>query len=370
MKKLLIFFIILMLILTIFNTGCTEKKPDKPTFSNGEIYYANITIDDLEIDINNLPEMGSSTSAHPLATLIGCKILNISYIWTNDIRYPIQYGKGIILPNISYLNTYQYPYFGYYNTENYIVPNATDPNVSYISENITKKIDRSGTHGSYVGLIEGNYSLIIAARLPSEDELELANNYSVELVAKPLALDAFVFILNRDNPLDNLTVDEIKNIYTGNFTDWINISNISQFQNNYSVINAYTRNDNSGSQELMKTLVMKNLDMINEQNMVFYMMSGPYNQLAWDPYGIAYSVYFYKKFMANSYVNVKLCGVNGLYPCYDSIYNQTYPYTTKVYVVINKNLDVNNPAYKIRDWLLTNEGQSVIKESGYVPISG
>lgn len=369
MKKIMFLVTILSLITLLFNTGCIENKSKEDTFSAGDIYYKDITLKELDIDTENLPEMGSSTSAHPLATLIGCKILNISYIWTNDLIYPYQYGNKGIIHNITYLNSYQYPYFGYYDMENYIIPNATNPEKEYIAENITKKIDRSGTHGSYVGLIEGNYSLIIAARLPSEDELELAENYSVELVAKPLALDAFVFILNNRNPIENLTISQIKNIYTGNFTDWSNISNQSKFENNYSEINAYLRNDNSGSQELMKSLVMKNLDMIYELDMIFYMMSGPFNGLAKDPNGIAYSVYFYKKYMANSYVNVKLCGVNGFYPCYDTIYNQTYPYTTKVYVVINKDLDVNKPAYKLRDWLLSKEGQEVVKESGYVPIT-
>ena len=366
-NKMLIFFVVVLAVVVNFS-GCVEEEEDTYTFIAGDIYYTNLTIEDLEIDTENLPNMGSSTSAHPLAILIGCKILNISYLWTDELSYPYNYGGRISIGNITHLNVYQYPIFGYTDTETYLIPNATDPGKEYIAENITNKIRRTGTHGSYVELIEGNLSIIIAARLPSEDELNLATNYSVELVTKPLALDAFVFILNYMNPTENLTVDQIKKIYTGNITDWINISDNSMFLENYSKISAYQRNDNSGSQELMKTLVMVDLEMIDEKDMVSYAMWGPYDRLAYDEYGIAYTVYFYKKFMAPFYYNVKFCGVDGFYPCYDTIYNQTYPYTTEVYVVIKKDLDVNSTAYKLRDWLLGIDGQEVVKESGYVPI--
>ena len=368
MNKIMFLVTILSLITLLFNTGCIENNSKEDTFSAGDIYYKDITLKELDVDTENLPEMGSSTSAHPLATLIGCKLLNISYLWTDEIFYPYNYGGRISIGNITSLNTYQYPSFEYMDTETYLIPNATEPDKEHIAENITNKIQRSGTHGSYVGLIKGNFSLIIAARLPSDDELILADNHSVKIVAKPLALDAFVFILNNANPIDNLTVDQIKQIYTGNITDWSNISNHSMFEDNYSKISAYQRNDNSGSQELMKTLVMKDLEMINEYDMISYAMWGPYNRLVSDEYGIAYTVYFYKKYMANSYVNVKLCGINGFYPCYNTIHKKTYPFTTEVYVVIRKDLDVNSTSYMIRDWLLGNNGQEVVKESGYVPI--
>jgi ABC-type phosphate transport system substrate-binding protein len=108
--------------------------------------------------------------------------------------------------------------------------------------------------------------------------------------------------------------------------------------------------------------------MISERDFVSFAMWVPYDRLASDTYGIAYTVYFYKKFMAPFYYNVKFCGVEGVYPCYNTIYDKTYPYTTEVYVVITKDLEVNSSSYKIRDWLLGIDGQEVVRESGYVPI--
>ena len=58
-------------------------------------------------------------------------------------------------------------------------------------------------------MIEGEVDLILVAREPSQDELDLAEDNRVEIDIKPLALDAFVFIFNINNPVDGLTTDEI-----------------------------------------------------------------------------------------------------------------------------------------------------------------
>jgi phosphate transport system substrate-binding protein len=61
--------------------------------------------------------------------------------------------------------------------------------------------------------------------------------------------------------------------------------------------------------------------------------------------------------------------VNGIVPTYQTIRERTYPFTTEVHVVIRKGLDGASPAVRLRDWLLSEEGQTVVRESGYVPIS-
>lgn len=344
------------------NSGCIEDGGITDESEPGEIIYYNLTLQDLSFTTDNFPNISSSTSAHPLAVLIGCKILNISYVWTNDIIYPYYY-RSTLISNYSILNTYQYPIFGYVNPENFIVPNASESGKEHIVENITNKIDRGGTHGSYVGLIEGNYSLIITARLPSDDELELAVNNSVLLISKPIALDAFVFILNENNIVDNLSTEQIQKIYTGQITNWSDVGG----NETWSII-PYQRNQNSGSQELMETLVMKDLEMIDSYELMAHTMSGPYNLLSSEIRGIAYTVYYYKQFMANNFENIKLCGVDGFYPNYNNIFNELYPYTTEVYVVIRDDLDPDSNSYKLRDWILGIDGQGVVIESGYVPL--
>ena len=55
-------------------------------------------------------------------------------------------------------------------------------------------------------------------------------------------------------------------------------------------------------------------------------------------------------------------------PSRATIADGTYPLVTEVYVVTRKDLKPDHPAAKLRDWLLTAEGQKIVGETGYVPI--
>ena len=57
-------------------------------------------------------------------------------------------------------------------------------------------IGHHGTHSAYLNLINGEADLILVARSPSMEELELAQLSGVEFDIRPVALDAFVFIVN------------------------------------------------------------------------------------------------------------------------------------------------------------------------------
>jgi phosphate transport system substrate-binding protein len=193
-------------------------------------------------------------------------------------------------------------------------------------------------------------------------ELGAAREAGVELEVTPIAMDAFVFLLNRGNSLDGLTLEEIRGIYTGEITNWSEVGGPEQ------KINAYTRNETSGSQGLMRELVMGEREMIEARDMMGLTMMGPVNSLAGDPRGIGYSVHYYMAFMSPD-PSIKLAEINGVAPTSETIRSGEYPLCSEVYAVIRADEPEDSPARKLRDWLLTGDGQRVIAESGYVPIS-
>ena len=94
-------------------------------------------------------------------------------------------------------------------------------------------------------------------------------------------------------------------------------------------------------------------------------------------YGITYSFYYFEKYMVIHYSFetseaytpcVKLLAVNNVMPSEETIRNTTYPLITEVVVAHLSDLPKESPAARIRDRLLTAEGQKVVAESGYVPI--
>lgn len=323
MKILFCFFKTLIYLLSIFIvlslSGCEDKS------DNGQI---EVSLDSLTID--NYPKVDGSTSAHPLQVLIACKLLGVEYSW---------------MP-------------GWFDETYRIWPSFDEK--PDIAQFILDSIIHNGTHSSYTNLINGKADIVIVARTASNDEINLADSVGITLTTTPIALDAFVFIVNINNPVHSLTVKEIQDIYTGNITFWNEVGGTN------TEINPYQRNPNSGSQELMLSLVMKDLKMMDLPEMILMGMMGPINRITHDKDGLGYTVYFFEQFMAPN-DSLKLLAVNGVFPEYNTLKKREYIYTTDVYVVIREDLDRSSTAYQLYQWLLTDKGQSVVAESGYIP---
>jgi phosphate transport system substrate-binding protein len=229
-------------------------------------------------------------------------------------------------------------------------------------------IQHSGTHGSYVGLIEGEADFILVARPPSDDEVRAARARGVDLELRTVAQDAFVFLVSAENSVGALSIEAIRDIYTGKVTRWSELgASIGEGAADGDDIGAYVRNPNSGSQELMEKLVMRDAEMIEAPDMMLPSMMGPLMAIAGDPLGIGYSVYYYATFMLPT-EGVKLIGVDGVVPTSKNIADRSYPLTTEVYAVIRKGMRNDHSGVLLRDWLLSANGQAVVKESGYVPV--
>jgi phosphate transport system substrate-binding protein len=310
----------LISILIIFSLSNCEDSSDS---SSDKINLDSLTI-------HNYPKVDGSTSTHPLQVLIACKILGVEYSW---------------MPS--------------WFDETYRIWPSIDEKPD-IAQFILDSIIHNGTHSSYTNLINRKVDIIIVARTASDDEINLADSIGVELTTTPIALDAFVFILNIKNPVNSLTVKEIQDIYTGNITYWNEVGGTN------TEINPYQRNPNSGSQELMLSLVMKGLTMMDFPEMILYGMMGPINKITHDKNGLGYTVYFFEQFMAPN-DSLKLLAINGVVPKYNTLKKGEYIYTTNVYAVIREDLDRLSTAYQLYLWLLTDEGRNVIEESGYIP---
>ncbi len=284
---------------------------------------------DVTAIVRDYPRVDGSTSAHPLQIVVACKILGVACMWV-----PPLFSERRIYP---------------------IIDSASPQAVEKVTA-----IQHSGTHDAYVNLIERNTDLILVARLPSDDELQAARAKHVRLDVRPIALDAFVFLVHKDNPLESLSLDQIRDIYSGQVTDWSTLGGTGQ-------INAYQRDRNSGSQELMEDLVMKGMPMVEAPDMIFETMVGPINAIHNDPLGIGYSVYYYAAFMLPD-ENVRLLGVDGVIPTSETIASRDYPLVTEVYAVVRADMSSTSPAILLRDWLLIPAGQEAVSESGYVPI--
>ena len=108
----------------------------------------------------------------------------------------------------------------------------------------TSSIQKTGTTNAFKRVIDGEVDIIFCAE-PSKKQLEYAASKNVELELIPIGKEAFVFIVNKNNPINDLTVDQIKQIYTGKINNWKDLGG------EYTPIIALQRAEGSGSQTAM-----------------------------------------------------------------------------------------------------------------------
>ncbi len=283
------------------------------------------------LTLNNYPKIDGSTSTAPLNRIIACKLLGINYTWVN-----------------------------HYSNLKEVQPKLNQTNSAKFNE----QIKSSQTHQSIIHLIDKETDLILSARTMSPDEKAYADAAGVTLIEIPIALDAFVFIVNPENEIKSLTTQQVQDIYTGKLTNWKEVGGRD------AEINAYVRNANSGSQELMETLVMKDLDISQFPESPFelmaFSMTGAFEVVDGNKDAICYTVYYYKEHII-TYTPVRSIAIDGVTPNKTSIANKSYPYVAEVYAVIRSDLDRSSMAYQIYSWLQTAAGKQTIQKSGYIP---
>ena len=224
------------------------------------------------------------------------------------------------------------------------------------------EVEHSKTHNAYVNLINKNTDLILVT-YPSEDEQKMAQSQGVELEVVPIVKEAFVFFVNKENPVENLTLNQIQKIYSGKIKNWKDVGGAD------SQILAFQRPENSGSQTGMLNLVMQGIKMMDPKTETVSQSMADIIDVISDydnrETAVGYSYYYYASTMYTS-DTMKLLAINGVEPSYDNIKNGLYDIQTAYYAVIRKNEPENSNTRRLLNEMMSERGQNVAKEAGYV----
>jgi ABC-type phosphate transport system substrate-binding protein len=228
-------------------------------------------------------------------------------------------------------------------------------------EEAENTIKFSTTDYSYAALADGQCDLLLVyeASRPTKEQYDPENRFDM----RPIGLDALVFITNTDNPVDSLTIEQIRGIFSGEITNWSEVGGLD------APITAFQRPELSGSQTLMLNLCMGEVPMAPVDKIrVSNTMADVIDDIAaYDnsSNAIGYSVYYYAQNMY-TYPNLKFITVEGVTPTNETINSGEYPFINPFYAILPKT-NVNPIAKKIVDWLETEEGQYFVASCGYVP---
>jgi phosphate transport system substrate-binding protein len=235
----------------------------------------------------------------------------------------------------------------------------------------------SRTHEAYNRLFQGRADIIFVLQ-PSEAQRLAAQNAGLDLRLTPVAKEAFVFFVSERNPVSDLSIEQVQNIYLKKITNWQEVGG-----ENIRIL-PFQRPVNSGSQTAMIEEVMRDKTLPLPLRSEYYGSMGGVNRgvALYRDYAesIGYSFRFFTKEMMKYIPNyegklrglrpvpggVKLLSLGGVAPTEDNIRSGSYPFTVDVYAAT---AGTRNPhVQEMIDWILSPQGQELIERAGYVGI--
>ncbi|MBC7782784.1 MAG: substrate-binding domain-containing protein [Burkholderiales bacterium] len=228
----------------------------------------------------------------------------------------------------------------------------------------------SGSATAIERLAKGEVDLILLSRQPTADELAAAKKNGAVLRSDLIATEALIFTVNTANPTTNLSLAQLKTIFSGKAQKWADVQ-IPELPATTELagkpLTVAYRAKGLGTEELMSQLLLDGqpvpelpvsralateklvLDATNEDNET-----------------IGFSVFCYTTNMERDNRS-KVLAVEGVRPEPATVADGRYPLTAPIFVVTRADLDTKNDLYGLRRWLLAMNGQRVLAEAGYLP---
>lgn len=221
------------------------------------------------------------------------------------------------------------------------------------------QVSGGGSGTGIAALINGTTDICEASRDMKEKEHKMAAEAGVKPYRVSVALDGIAVYLHQDNKIGELSIPQLKAIYTGQITNWKQLGGPDQR------IILYGRENNSGTYAFFKEHVLDKEDY-SEYTQTLPGTAAVVNAVSKDVNGIGYGGIAWAK-------GVKFVKVardeesEAVEPTVASVSNGTYPISRELYWFFN-----GKPTGDLKtlvNWALSPEGQKVAEEIDYVPLS-
>jgi len=215
----------------------------------------------------------------------------------------------------------------------------------------------------YKMLFDGDMDLIFAPP-PTEEQLAAAKDRGLVCDVTPFARDAFVFFVNRRNPVAALSSGQIRDIYSGRITRWEELGagtgKIKPFQYSEGCCFQQMLRRITGDVPLIPPL--REIQWGNGKNEIVDDVANYRNH----PGALGFSFRFFTNEMVRS-GDIKLLALDGVEPTEENIRNGSYPFVSDCCVVTVRPRDEN--IRRIVDFLRSPAGYELIEKTGYVPLA-
>ena len=219
--------------------------------------------------------------------------------------------------------------------------------------NIT--VSESGSGNGAKGIINETCDVGTMSRPMKRSEKEAAQSAGVLPIEHIVAMDGIALIVHESNPLQDLAIKQIRDVYTGKITNWKELGGPDR------PIVVISRDTNSGTYETFESLVMNKEKMAGKTEYVG--SNGAVRQRVMSTAG------------AIGYVGLAFCEgvkpvkVNGIEATPETVVAKTYPVARPLYMYTNGRPSQNSPLFDFINLSATPEGKKIIQATGFIPLN-
>ncbi len=238
---------------------------------------------------------------------------------------------------------------------------AYQPNHPEVNLSVTG----GGTGTGITALISGTTDIANASRQIKAVEIEEARAKGVDPTETVIALDAIAIIINPNNPVTQLSLQQISDIYAGKIDNWLDVGGEDR------PIVRLSRETNSGThvyflEKVLRLGDSKSTLLFDPRTLLLPSSEGITTEVRDNPNAIGYDGLGYVT-PDVKVVAVSADGVSpAVFPSADTVNAGTYPISRELYVYTNG--APQGEVKKYLDWMLSPEGQAIVLSMGFVPV--
>ena len=230
----------------------------------------------------------------------------------------------------------------------------------YPDNNIEFQVTGGGSGTGIAALINGTTDICSASRPMKKKEINmLREKVGYRGLEVRVARDGLSVYLHDSNPVEQLTLDQLRLIFTGKVRNWNEVGGKN------APILLYSRDNSSGTYEFFKKNVLNKEDF-SERAQHMAGTAALINAVSKDPNGIGYGGAAYLTGVKSIAVGRTQDGPFTK-PTEETILSGEYPVSRFLYFYLSKRPD--GKIQEFIDWVISGSGQKIVTDVGYYPIS-
>ena len=234
------------------------------------------------------------------------------------------------------------------------------PAMQKISENFMKQnptiqvsISGGGSGHGVKAMMEKTTDIAMSSRDLKSAEVEKLKAAGAQAIRYVVAIDAIVPVIHPSNKVNELSLEQIRDIYAGRITNW------KQVGGQDARITVVNRDSSSGTFETWESLVMKK-ERVQKRALLQASNGAVLQTVAKNKNAIGY--------VGLGYLvkDIKPVTISGVTASMKTAENRTWPISRELYLFTNGH--PTGEAKKLIDYTLSKDGQRSVKEVGFVPV--